>query len=69
MTGTTTAPDIDDSRTERAECGGDPENVRDDSGAVVDRGWVEERIHPGAVFMGITWSQQGRFEPISPPGF
>jgi len=42
MTGTTTAPDIDDSRTERAECGGDPENVRDDSGVAVDRVRVED---------------------------
>ena len=25
--------------------------------------------HPGAVFMGITSSQQGRCAPISPPGF
>ena len=42
MTGTATAPDIDDSRTERAECDGDPENVRDDSGVAVDRVRVED---------------------------
>jgi hypothetical protein len=59
MTGTTTAPDMDDTRTERAECGGDPENVRDDSGVAVDRVGVEERIHPGAVVMGITWVTAG----------